>query len=504
MLVLPAPTRAELNDLALATLEHAADIQRTRGLKLLRPVETVRWPRSKLAAEVRRAELVLDPRPGIAEDLQLYQALGVMPLDDEAREAVMELDWPRLAGAHFPSETGTSQVALVTGVSAKAREAAHMMTVGLAILGQHHSLEKLVTQGSRDHQLAAAALVTGDTVLVWLARSGMPHEGDLEARQRWAEARIEEVTPRSRSGAAAGQGFGDRLITARLDYGVAAALALRQTSPWGVFDEHYRHGLPRSTMQLLHSRALLEDRQEREVVTTTLSSLGGRGQPRRGTIGELRLRLWLETWLEPEVAARAAAGWAGDAYQLYLPQGGGSGLSPVVALTAWDTQTEGAEAEARDFAGAAALALGERFVDEDARLLEGLEEGARGWRTDDGLGWLVERRGDQVLLVFGCPAERLGALQAEVWEQWTVGRPDLGVIGDLRPAPPAPIAPLPPPLPWYRGTPGLVALGLWLLVLLPLVSFVAARRLGRQPVGIYMGFMTVTIALIVVGWFLGL
>ena len=80
-------------------------------------------------------------------------------------------------------------------------------------------------------------------------------------------------------------------------------------------------------------------------------------------LGELAIRAWLSTVLAPDVAARAAAGWAGDRAGIYAaaatvtvhPDGGVPIIlpPPLAWLTVWDDA-----GEADDFAHAAEAVAG--------------------------------------------------------------------------------------------------------------------------------------------------
>lgn len=494
----PRHASAELSEAALTSLEYAADVERLRGLKLARVPETVSRPWAALQAEARRVALPLDPRPALEADLALYQVLGLLPPGEAGLREVREAGWPVIKAAHFPAEGGGQLV-----VAAGAGEPAHVMAVALAALDQSFGLGALAAESNRDRQLAVESLALGDAALVWLSRSAAARDGpDLAARLESCRARLSKAL-----GLRPDDGTGDiadRLIAARFVTGLAAAMAIRDRSPWGVVDELYRGGLPRSTAQVLHPEAMVQDRRPRELRAAPIEALAGYGAPAEGVLGELRLRLWLDTWLDGEVASRAAAGWAGDVYHLYPPPrdrdaGAGGEASPaLVALVAWDDAGEPAADEATDFAAAVSQAIQKRARVEP-RAAGG---GAETWVDARGLAAAIERRDDAVLVVLGCPADVVDRVRDEAWSRWSVGRVDLSALVDEDAPPPLRVEPPPPP-PWHMQTPGYVAAILWLGVVLPVIAFVVARRTSSNPAAIYLYGLAATIALIVVGWFLG-
>lgn len=110
--------------------------------------------------------------------------------------------------------------------------------------------------------------------------------------------------------------------------------------------------LPESTEQLLHTQAILGERDRP-------TPLAVAGPPASWTtryasdLGELELRIYFEEHLQDErEAERAAAGWDGDAYALLSD---GEALV-LVWYTAWDS-----EADAQEFGDAYRRVFGRRF-----------------------------------------------------------------------------------------------------------------------------------------------
>lgn len=488
---------AEIDDLSLSTMEYAAELQRIRGLKLEPLPLTKSWTTAKIRDESRRQPLFFDPRPSLRRDRALYEALGVIQAGKSGVAQIEQLQWPWLPAAYFGKATG--RPILVVDSSSGARlKGGHIIAVNLAALTQSFGAKR--TQDNRDRQLAVESLFFGDAVLAWLDRVSQPEHEDDEARAMWVRARLDELLDPSAL-ADVNDDFVSRLTYARFQTGIDAAIELRKSTPWSIFDEFYRRGLPRSTAQLLHPQAIIQDKQSRDLTAPAIPVFAKLGQPQRGIVGELTLRLWLDHWLEQSVATRATAGWAGDIYALYSDNEQGS-PSRLVLMTAWDELDEPANDEARDFEGAVGVLLSKRFGQQHSPL-QGLPDGASGWVSSGGLATFVERREDRVLFVVNCDQSDVPVLREQVWQGWTVGRPDLGVVGELRPAPPEPIATLPPSVPWYRGTPGIVALTLWLILALPALSFLVGRWRSRSPILIYAIGMVSTAVIVLLGWLLG-
>lgn len=496
MLLWTGEAQAELDDLSLATLEYGVDAERVRGLQLKRVPETSRWSRAKLIAAAQRTQLPLDPRLSLREDLPLYQSLGLVPLDSDRLPDIEGVRWPRLKAAFLPFDSGHRLI-----VATEASKADHMITVGLIALEQHFDLSGERSYNDRDHQLAVESMFLGDAVAFWLSRQNGDRPQELGARIRWGQEKLRGIMgpPSSKE---ASNFFIKRLLEARFVHGLAAVMEVHETSPWGVIDEMYRRGRPRSTAQLLHPKMLVQDRKNRDLRPTRIEALAGRGEPESGVLGELRLKLWLETWLDPAVAERATAGWAADAYQLYQSdERQPSNHHTLILLTAWDDLEEPAEAEALDFAGAVKVAQEKRLRGRARPLEAELPVGATGW-VDDGLATVVEHRGDKVLFITGCPAKLVDSLRDDLWKSWRVGRVDLSAVGEINPDVTPAIAPMPTEEPWYSRTPGYVALIIWLALLLPALAYALTRLLRYNPVKVYLYGLVATIVVIVIGWML--
>ena len=172
---------------------------------------------------------------------------------------------------------------------------------------------------------------------------------------------------------------------------------MRGHHPWSAVDALWRDP-PASSEQVLHREKYDACEAPIAVPDSILPALPGFDRPRAtDVLGELVVRAWLAKTLDPELAARAAAGWGGDRAGLYpvtaasaSPPDGGAPVASTPALawlTIWDDT-----GEADDFARAAESAAGAANVqhrgeavalwfgppDLAAQALDGLLEG---WRA---------------------------------------------------------------------------------------------------------------------------
>jgi hypothetical protein len=114
-----------------------------------------------------------------------------------------------------------------------------------------------------------------------------------------------------------------------------------QTEDFELIDEAFEY-VPRSTEQIMHPEKYASREEPLEVTVPDVSSSLGEGWAEldRDTFGELLLGSYLASWIDPQVASVAAAGWGGDRFALY--EGPGRGLA-LGAVTRWDTEEDAVE-----------------------------------------------------------------------------------------------------------------------------------------------------------------
>jgi len=173
---------------------------------------------------------------------------------------------------------------------------------------------------------------------------------------------------------------------------------VRARQPWSAVDALWRDP-PASSEQVLHRAKYDACENPIPVPEAVLPAVAGFDRPKASDVmGELVVRAWLSTALPADVAARAAAGWAGDRAAVYQPpsaepDGGTPPEPPLAWLTIWD---DGGEAE--DFARAATMMAGAN----------------------------VTRRGDAVALFFGAPELAPAALDGLLDNWKTLSKPAKG------------------------------------------------------------------------------
>ena len=163
---------------------------------------------------------------------------------------------------------------------------------------------------------------------------------------------------------------------------------------WESVSAAYKN-LPKSSEQILHAEKYAADEAPQKVSVRDLSASLGRGwrMADNDVQGEWGCYILLDEFLQAiDVSKRAAAGWGGDRYALFV---GPQKTDAVVALkTVWDT-----EADAREFFDAYTRRTTKRYGAEPAEVAPADRQV---WKTSEG-SVVVERQGSAVVVLEGVP-----------------------------------------------------------------------------------------------------
>ena len=256
-----------------------------------------------------------------------------------------------------------------------------------ALQDQHFDLSSLPLQeeGNSDLSTAAVSLTEGDALLAQYnyMMSNLSADELQAVLEESQEAEMEkfEAAPRF---------IRESLLATYLE-GFSFVLDL---GGWEDINQAYAD-LPQSTEQILHPEKYLVRDEPQDVTMPDLESALGAGwsQLDSDVLGELSIRIYLETFVAEHVAAVAAAGWDGDRY-LYLKNAEGEKL--LALRSTWDS-----DSDAEEFFDAYISFVGEKSGGAWDLLLE--EETERQWRTE-GLSLYLGRNGSDVLIIIA-PSE---------------------------------------------------------------------------------------------------
>ena len=252
-----------------------------------------------------------------------------------------------------------------------------------ALQAQHFEALSLLedAKGSLDRELAVRALLEGDAIvssgLYSISNLGLEGLLKLLAEAGSGDAPVFEAAPPVLK----------KTLNFPYEAGAGFITALRQAgASWTPVNGAYSRP-PSSTEQVLHPAKYLAGESPRQVsLPPLLANLEGHWfVVLEDVLGEFLLRTYLESELANSTAARAAAGWGGDRFQVLVSD---SGERAFVYLAAWDTAEE-----AREFFDAY-----RRFTDvsRDWAARDAGENGVQ-WHSP-GLWVLLEREGDRVFL----------------------------------------------------------------------------------------------------------
>lgn len=318
--------------------------ERLRGLNTTQPVERDFPTRQETIDYL--TELFARDLP--AEELEqahlLYVALDLLPEDIDLREVYLELLGSQVAG-FYDSDTRVMNVIPTVGDDVGDELSLTEQIVFIheythALQDQHFGLDVLEDesiQSTPDRSLAVAALVEGDasaTMQVYSQEIMMRNPG--AAFQLLAE------------GAMAGNLFLPEGIPAVLarelmfpyETGLSFVLALYDDGGWERINAAYDN-LPQTSEQVIHPEKYLAGEGAQTVAGIDLAPGEGWQQVWDISLGEFYLIEHLRTQLPATQARRAAAGWGGDRFQVYVdPET--SDLIWSLELV-WDTPEDQAE-----------------------------------------------------------------------------------------------------------------------------------------------------------------
>ena len=308
--------------------------QRVEGLRQLRFRRRL-VPLVVSGAQARRAGLAdldrLEPRSVQAADEELLELLGLLPSGSSLRDIQGSILQDQVAGYY---DTQSKRLALVRGASSGAIgeiTLAHELTHALddQSFGIHD-----VGGATNDRALAYTALLEGDATLIM---------------SRYAQ-RYVSGTGLLGAALSAGGGGAAKLppfIESSLEFpyltGEAFVAALYEVARgWKLVNFALDNRPPVSTEQVMHPLKYEADEKPLPLRLRVGPLLGaGWRRALSSTLGEFVTQQLLRRGVDARVAERAAAGWGGDAFQLWS-----SGAQHVLVVGwRWDTPADAAEFE---------------------------------------------------------------------------------------------------------------------------------------------------------------
>lgn len=404
--------KAERASILKASEEIVKEVGQMRGLPARSPTKSGFKSRKALEAIIIR-DLDEEHRPEeLALQAKFLKHLGLIPKDYNLRSEIIKLLSEQIGGFYDPR---TGEFYLVDWLSLDEQKPVMAHELMHAIQDQNFNLrrfEKAFKEQS-DQELAVQSLVEGEATVVmfnYMFRSSgiditkvkIPLKSMFEAVDNNARFPVLASTPRA--------------IRESLEfpyfYGAAFVHSIVYNSSWKRIDESYKD-LPESTEQIMHPEKFLKRESPVKVKLKDMAESMGAGWKRTeiDVNGEFGIYLILTEFMEKERAQSAAEGWGGDQYSFY--EHSNKKDTAFVMMTTWDSETD-----ALEFFEAYRDRTVKRYSDakplKDSESLK-IYSGAEG-------GVLIERRGQDVLVVDGAPVQQLERLQRELWEKSEVSR----------------------------------------------------------------------------------
>ena len=317
-------------------LKIADAVSRSRGLEFLHEVRLELVTRRQMADRLV-SEIDAEDQEDLANLQELYWVLGLLGPSQELYPLFLELLEEQVTGLFDLEDEDLLVLAESLPLDARGQlTLAHELVH--ALQAQHFEALSLVedAKASLDSDLAVRALLEGDatflSALYSISNIDLPDMQKLLAEAESTASPVFDSAPPVLK----------KTLAFPYEAGFNFIIVLSQASAsWTAVNGAYSRP-PASTEQVLHPAKYLAGEAPRQVQLPPLSSNLGSDWSVvvQDVLGEFLLRTYLESELADSTAARAAAGWGGDHFQVL---GSDSGERAFVYLAAWDTAEEARE-----------------------------------------------------------------------------------------------------------------------------------------------------------------
>lgn len=403
-------------------LDHAQELvgktSKLRGLRAKHAIEMGSMTREQILAKLQTRIAEEYTERDIAIDEATLKVLGVLPETSDLKQTMLRLLTDQIAGFYDPKEKRlhiAEWLPLAMQTPTLVHEICH------ALQDQHVSLLKFSkpNRDNSDQQLAGMALVEGDCTGVMIESVLQPMGFDLGSvgpMMKQLEPLIAQSTLVSKAMSDTPLFLRESLIFPYL-HGLSFIQQLRVEQPWSAVTAMFRRP-PESTEQVLHPEKYRRREKPRLVRFDKASPLPKYSELKQDTLGEFQLRTYLKLANTDEVSERSAEGWGGD--RLIVFQKKAESMTPtsltssptissqelsLAHISSWDSSADAVEfvqAQRRVF----------------AKQLGSIEEATlpTQWRyRKEGNVWLIEQRGEHVLVLHQFPADDCDAAIKPLW-----------------------------------------------------------------------------------------
>src|SRR5437588_3300301 len=384
----PAAVNPKTAAVREATAEVLRETSELRKLPVLRQVRSGAQSREEIEQMlVRNLNESVTPEEVSASEAALRK-LGMVPADFQLRPFLIKLLAEQVAGYYDPK---TQEFYLADWIDLDGQRPVMAHELTHALQDQHFNLRRFDKwpKHDSDAELSAHSLIEGDASLLmmqYIMRSPARQLSFMKSMVTGSAGSTDQIEKAPR--------------------------VLRETLLFPYFQgmtwtsQLYKHGgwdevsaaftkLPKSTEQILHTEKYFAGEEPVKVSIRDISSSLGKGwrEADNDVEGEWGFYLLLDDFLNSaDVSKKAAEGWGGDRYALFL----GPNKSDVLVAqkTVWDT-----DEDAREFFDAYTRRTTKRYGVEPSEVAE---SGRQVWKTKEG-GVIVEQAGASVRILEGVP-----------------------------------------------------------------------------------------------------
>ena len=385
----PAAVNPKTAAVREATAEVLRETSELRKLPILRQVRSGAQSRAEIEQMlIRNLNENATPEEISASETAMKK-FGLAPVDFELRPFLIKLLTEQVAGYYDPK---TQEFYLADWIDLDGQKPVMAHELTHALQDQHFNLRRFEDwpKHDSDAELAAHALVEGDAsylMVQYVARNPARQLAFLKSMMSGGASASEQIEKAPRV-------LREQMLFPYMQGMIWVSQVYKQGG-WEAVSAAYKK-LPQSSEQILHQEKYSANEAPQKVSVRDISASLGRGwrMADNDVQGEWGCYILLDELLQSvDVSRRAAAGWGGDRYALFV---GPRKTDVVVALkTVWDT-----EADAREFFDAYVQRTTKRY---DVGPAEVAPAGSQLWRTQEG-AVVVERQGSAVVVIEGVPA----------------------------------------------------------------------------------------------------
>jgi hypothetical protein len=384
----PAAVNPKTAAVQEATAEVVRETSELRKLPVLHPVRSGAQTRAEIEQMlVRNLNESSTPEEMQASELVLKK-LGLVPADFQLRPFILKLLVEQVAGYYDPK---TQEFYLADWIDLDGQKPVMAHELTHALQDQHFNLRRFEDwpKHDSDAELSAHSLVEGDAsflMMQYIMRNPARQLAFMKAMMGSSTGSSDEIEKAPRV-------MRETLLFPYFQ-GMAWVGEVYKQGGWNAVSAAYKN-LPKSTEQILHAERYYANDEPQKVTLRDISATLGKGwrMADNDVEGEWGFYLLLDEFLQSSDASKKAAeGWGGDRYALFV----GPKKSDVLVAekTIWDT-----EQDAREFFDAYARRTTKRYAVEPAEI--GVS-GRQLWKTNEG-GVLVEQEGTSVIVLEGVP-----------------------------------------------------------------------------------------------------